>query len=71
MITRYQKRIFSPLMDHIDLHVDVPRVEYEKLTAKTRAESSAVLRERVEAVRLRQAQMNLNTSSSVLATTST
>ncbi len=33
MITRYQKRISGPLMDRIDLHVDVPRVEYEKLTA--------------------------------------
>jgi magnesium chelatase family protein len=32
MVTRYQKRISGPLMDRIDLHVDVPRVEYKKLT---------------------------------------
>ena len=55
MITRYQKRISGPLMDRIDLHVDVPRVEYEKLAATTRGESSAAVRERVESARARQA----------------
>ncbi len=56
MITRYQKRISGPLMDRIDLHVEVPRVEYEKLTAKTRGEPSADIRARVEAARARQAE---------------
>ncbi|MEW5985545.1 MAG: YifB family Mg chelatase-like AAA ATPase [Chloroflexota bacterium] len=56
MITRYQKRISGPLMDRIDLHVDVPRVEYEKLTAARRGEPSAAIRARVEAARERQAQ---------------
>ena len=55
MVTRYQKRISGPLMDRIDLHVDVPRVEYEKLTANRRGETSAVIRQRVEAARQRQA----------------
>ena len=55
MVTRYQKRISGPLMDRIDLHVDVPRVEYEKLTANRRGESSASVRERVENARARQA----------------
>jgi magnesium chelatase family protein len=55
MVTRYQKRISGPLMDRIDLHVDVPRVEYEKLTTKHRGESSAEIRGRVEAARERQA----------------
>jgi magnesium chelatase family protein len=54
MITRYQKRISGPLMDRIDLHVDVPRVAFEKLTAVQMAEASAVIRERVEAARERQ-----------------
>lgn len=54
MITRYQKRISGPLMDRIDLHVDVPRVEYEKLTAKARGEESVIIRERVEAAREQQ-----------------
>lgn len=54
MITRYQKRISGPLMDRIDIHVDVPRVEFEKLTAKEKAEPSAVIRERVEQARSKQ-----------------
>lgn len=55
MVTRYQKRISGPLIDRIDLHVEVPRVEYEKLTANRRGESSAAIRERVEAAREQQA----------------
>ncbi len=55
MITRYQKRVSGPLMDRIDLHVDVPRVEYDKLAATRRGEASADVRARVEAARQRQA----------------
>ncbi len=44
VIARYQKRISGPLLDRIDIHVEVPRVEYEKLTGKTESESSAVVR---------------------------
>ena len=55
MITRYQKRVSGPLMDRIDLHVDVPRVEYEKLSSNQRGEPSAAVRARVEAARQRQA----------------
>lgn len=51
MITRYQKRISGPLMDRIDIHVDVPRVDFEKLTGKHRGEKSAEIRKRVEAAR--------------------
>jgi len=56
MITRYQKRISGPLMDRIDLHVDVPRVDFEKLTAVRRGESSLQVRQRVETARTRQAE---------------
>jgi magnesium chelatase family protein len=56
MITRYQKRISGPLMDRIDLHVEVPRVDFEKLTAVRRGEPSAAIRERVESARARQAE---------------
>ena len=56
MVTRYQKRISGPLMDRIDLHVDVPRVDYEKLSSTQRGEPSAAVRARVEAARERQAQ---------------
>ena len=55
MVTRYQKRVSGPLMDRIDLHVEVPRVEYEKLASTRRGESSAEVRVRVEAARARQA----------------
>ncbi len=55
MVTRYQKRISGPLMDRIDLHVDVPRVEYEKLTSARRGEPSTAVRQRVELARERQA----------------
>ncbi len=56
MITRYQKRVSGPLMDRIDLHIDVPRVEYEKLSSSHRGEPSAAVRARVEAARQMQAR---------------
>ena len=54
VITRYQKRISGPLLDRIDIHIEVPRVEYDKLTDERRGEASAVIRARVEAARERQ-----------------
>ena len=56
MITRYQKRISGPLMDRIDIHIEVPRVEYEKLASERRGEISADIRERVERARQHQAE---------------
>ena len=53
-VARYAKRISGPLLDRIDLHVDVPRVEYEKLAGQGEAEPSAVVRARVEVARDRQ-----------------
>jgi len=50
-VTRYQKRISGPLLDRIDLHVDVPRVAFEKLTDDRSGEPSQVIRARVEAAR--------------------
>ncbi len=55
-IARYQKRISGPLLDRIDMHVDVPRVEYEKLTDRRDAERSSEVRTRVRAARERQRQ---------------
>jgi magnesium chelatase family protein len=54
MVTRYQKRISGPLLDRIDIHIEVPRVEYEKLSDDRLGESSAAIRKRVEAARERQ-----------------
>jgi magnesium chelatase family protein len=53
-IARYQRKISGPLLDRIDIHLEVPRVEYEKLAATALAEDSAAVRRRVEAARRRQ-----------------
>jgi magnesium chelatase family protein len=54
-IARYQKRLSGPLLDRIDIHVEVPRVEYEKLADNRLGETSERIRERVE--RARQVQL--------------
>jgi magnesium chelatase family protein len=50
-IEKYRQRISGPLLDRIDLHVDVPAVDYKELRAESGGESSAVIRERVEEAR--------------------
>lgn len=50
----YLARVSGPLLDRVDLHIEVPPVEFDQLTAGERAESSAVIRERVNAARARQ-----------------
>ncbi len=62
-ITKYQKRVSGPLLDRIDLHVEVPAVKHEKLTGEEKAgESSKVVRERVQEARERQQQRFAGTS---------
>lgn len=56
LVTRYAKRISGPLLDRFDLHVEVPRVNYEKLSSSRLGEPSAAIRQRVVAARARQAQ---------------
>jgi magnesium chelatase family protein len=51
VVTRYQKRLSGPILDRIDLHVAVQRVELDKLIDGRPAESSAAVRERVTAAR--------------------
>jgi magnesium chelatase family protein len=51
MVKSYQKKISGPLLDRIDIHVEVPRVPFEKLSDKRTGESSATVRERVEKAR--------------------
>ncbi len=55
-IQRYQRRLSGPFLDRIDIHVEVPRVEYDKLTGATKPESSASIQNRVEAARAIQTQ---------------
>jgi magnesium chelatase family protein len=54
VISRYQKRISGPLLDRIDIHVEVPRVDYEKLSDRRFGEPSEAIRARVEAAREQQ-----------------
>ena len=51
MVARYQKHISRPLLDRIDVFVEVPPVEYEKLVDEGPAEDSAKPRRRVEQAR--------------------
>jgi magnesium chelatase family protein len=51
VVTRYQKKISGPLMDRIDIFLDIPRIDYEKLTDDGHAESSDAVRRRVQAAR--------------------
>ena len=54
MVSKYQKRISGPMLDRIDIHVEVPRVAYEKLSGDGQGETSVQIRARVEAARGRQ-----------------
>ncbi len=53
-VRRYHSRISGPLLDRIDLIVEVPALDYEELRRRAPAESSAAVRERVNAARARQ-----------------
>jgi len=53
-VTRYQKRISGPLLDRIDIHVEVPRVDFEKLSSDRVGEPSESVRDRVESAREKQ-----------------
>jgi magnesium chelatase family protein len=63
VVTKYQKRISGPLLDRIDIHMEVPRVEYEKLSETRMGEPSVVVRERVETARQRQRERFANSES--------
>ena len=54
LVSRYQKRLSGPLLDRIDIHVEAPRVPFQKLSDERRGETSASIRARVEAARVRQ-----------------
>ena len=55
IIQRYMSKISGPLLDRIDIHIDVPAVNYKELRSSASPESSADIRERV--IRARQAQL--------------
>jgi magnesium chelatase family protein len=51
VVKRYLNRISGPLMDRIDLHIEVPAVKFDELTTKEKGEKSATIRQRVMAAR--------------------
>jgi magnesium chelatase family protein len=54
MIQRYVSKISGPLLDRIDIHIEVPAVKYKELRTPTLAEDSETVRARVVAARNRQ-----------------
>ena len=50
-VERYVSKISGPLLDRMDLHVSVPSVDFEAMRRREKAESSAAVRERVNAAR--------------------
>lgn len=50
-VTRYLSKISGPLLDRLDLHIDVQPVEFESMSSKQPAESSAQIKKRVDAAR--------------------
>jgi magnesium chelatase family protein len=54
LIQRYLARISGPLLDRIDLHIQVPAVKYKELAEDDKAEASDAIRERILAARQRQ-----------------
>lgn len=53
-VRRYQQKISGPLLDRIDIMVEVPALEYEELEARPNGEPSAAIKKRVDAARARQ-----------------
>jgi len=64
-IIKYQRKISGPIMDRIDLHVEVPRIKFEKLSSDSPGESSEIIRERVE--KARNIQKNRFNGSKIIA----
>lgn len=63
-VSRYKKKISGPLLDRIDIHLDVPAVEIDKLTGQMASESSTAIKKRVE--QARQIQRERFTDSNIL-----
>ena len=56
LIQRYVAKVSGPLLDRIDIHIEVPAVQYRELRSNTATENSATIRERVLKARKMQAE---------------
>lgn len=66
-IMRYQKRVSGPLLDRIDIHIEVPKVKYEKLIDEKNGEKSIDIQKRVEAARKSQLKRAKKINSELLS----
>ncbi len=66
VVTKYQKRISGPILDRIDIHTEVPRVDYEKWSSDRLGETSESIRARVPAARDIQTKRFSNYSSDIV-----
>ena len=70
MVTKYQKQISGLPLDHIDIHTEVPRVDYEKLSGNKLSESSESIHKRMQAACERQQiRFSSNGSSDIISNT--
>jgi magnesium chelatase family protein len=60
-IQRYRSRVSGPLLDRIDIQIEVPGLRYQELASKDAGESSTIIRERVNRARKIQLQRFVNT----------
>ena len=51
MVNKYLSRVSGPLLDRLDLHIEVPAVHFDELSSKASAESSETIKKRVDAAR--------------------
>jgi len=61
-IINYKKKISGPILDRIDLHIEVPRIKFDKLSSDINSEGSADIKKRVENARLSQNQRFMGTN---------
>ncbi len=68
-IQKYRSKISGPLLDRIDIQIEVPRIEYKDLAAKTKAEESFQIRKRVNGARKNQearlAKLNISSNAGI------
>ena len=60
-VRRYLNKVSGPMLDRIDIHIEVPAVKYEELSSNIPSESSAEIRKRVNAARKIQTERFKNT----------
>jgi len=60
MIIKYKKKLSGPLIDRIDLHVDVPAVDYEKLISQNKNQTSTEIKQKVIQARQKQEKRFIN-----------